>query len=141
MKTVTYLLVLLAILSCRRDNDIRPREADILVGKWDRIAYETPMRRGEVWVETPGDGIPDLIVRSDGVLLDSQGRGLCVQPDQLLVNGKVWKVKSQSPVPINEGCYLAYTTLCESMEFQVTDDNLLSLGCSGKYATRYRRLL
>lgn len=133
-------MLLLLVFACRKDNDVRSREADLLVGKWDRIAYEASAKGGKVWVTVVGDSIPDLTVRSDGVLLDSQGKAICSRPNQLLVNGKLWKVNPQSPVPPNENCYLAYGVLCEIIEFQVTDDNLISFGCSGKYPTRYRRL-
>ena len=140
MKKLLYLWLGVLIFSCQKDNDITPKEASLLEGKWDRIAYESSAKGDKVWVSIAPDSIPDLIVRSDGVLLAPDGKGLCNRPDRLTVNGKLWRVNPESPVPPNQNCYLAYGISCEIIEFQVTNDNMVSFGCSGKDATRYRRL-
>lgn len=135
MKTAAYLIMLLAILSCRKQKDILPQQAKMLVGKWEQIAV---LNRNSEWIDTPTDGLPALIVRSDGVFLDRDGKAMCCVPEKLIINGVSFKVAPTSPVPYNEVCNRVYCILCEVAKFQVNKDEMTQSRCGNQ--TRYRRL-
>ncbi|WP_373513996.1 hypothetical protein [Persicitalea sp.] len=135
MKKLGYLLFTLLVVGCQNKRDVLPRQARILVGKWEQIAYED---RNSVWVDTPTDGKPSLIVRSDGVLLYGDGLAMCCPPLKLIVNFVPFKAKPTSPIPYNELCNRVDCVSCKVAEFQVNGNEMIRSECGR--LIRYRRL-
>ena len=135
MRKLSFLWLILLAGGCQKEKDVLPRQARILIGKWEQTAYEN---RNAEWVETPTKGKPSLIVRSDGVLLYGDGLAVCCPPVKLVVNFVSFKVKPTSPIPYNESCNRVDCISCKVVEFQVNEDEMIRSECGR--IIRYRRL-
>ena len=131
MRKLSFLWLILLAVGCQRQKDILP----MLAGKWEQTAYQN---KNSEWVDTPTNGKPTLIVRSDGVLLYGDGLAMCCPPGKLIVNNVPFKIKPISPIPYNELCNRVDCISCKVVEFQVNEDEMMRSECGR--IIRYRRL-
>ena len=141
MKKISYLILLPLVLGCQREREITPRAVQLIEGTWEAIAWNPPSNGNEEWKEIDHDKRSwRLIFRSDGIPVDADGLGMCCPPNSLLINGNLFFIKPKLPLPSNGSkCAGLWCRFCETIEIQVTDDNLLWTDCIG-VSIRYRRL-
>ena len=131
MQKAAYLLVLLGLMNCQRNQDINPKAFQLLEGKWERTAYQINQGNGKAWVADSTTGKASLLFRADGVPLNGNGFGFCCPPQKLLINGRLTAINPKSSVTTDPFCQYIRCRFCDTIEIQVTEESMLWIGCDG----------
>ncbi|GAB2802744.1 hypothetical protein GCM10027275_56260 [Rhabdobacter roseus] len=124
-KTTKYLLLFLVLLGCHRVEKVSPEGLKPLVGRWRLVAQRNLQSEEKEWVEVPSGKGAFTIIRYDGVILDSQGRGLCCGTDILWLNGTKYLIEPQEEVPYNEACRYIDIAWCPLWDIVLDGDTFV----------------
>ncbi len=141
MKKRIYLVLIVLALGCQDKDNFSFGIGPLLIGKWELLAYEQTLTDGtKEWKEVDSSvSEPALIVRSDGALLNGNGKAYCcISYEKYTINDMVYFVKPEESVPYNEECTLVYCGTCSDHQFEVKGEELIWTRCGSR--SRYRRL-
>lgn len=135
MKRLLYIpFCIMLMLSCKKDSMDTLSAADFLSiqGKWYLSATEKNAINGtkNVWEPIEPSKADTLVFRSDGIILDPDGKPACCAPGILIINGVVMDVKPQIALPANPLCALVNCGNCPSWEIQLSGSEMIVKPCN-----------
>ncbi|MCF2488496.1 hypothetical protein [Dyadobacter sp. CY347] len=103
-------------------------------GKWILTAVEKNAIDGtkNVWEAIVPGKADTLIFRSDGVILDTDGKPRCCAPGTLIINGNVMPVKPQVALPPNPLCAVVNCISCPSWEIELSGSEMIVTPCNNQ---------
>jgi hypothetical protein len=136
MKRLLYIPFCIALLlACKKDSvDAYYGLADFqtIEGKWYLSAIEKNAidGTGSSWEPVKSNQADTLIFRSDGVILETDGKPACCAPGTLLVNGSLMAVKPQTALPPNPLCTMVNCVNCTTWELYLSGNEMIVSPCS-----------
>ena len=128
MKWIKYLYLLLVHVGCHRVEKVSPEALKPLVGRWQLVD------------SAGGGSYPIVIIRYDGLLLDSHGSYLCCGPRMVRFNGTEYPFEPREQVPSNETCALnRCVAWCPVWDIALDGNALVLTDCWGG-RSRYARM-
>lgn len=143
MKRLLYIpLFLVCLLSCKEDNDSSPMQSmtfQTMSGAWRSAEVEkSSLGNGSTWEPIAAAQSDTLVFRSDGVILNANGKPRCCAPNTLTVNGRLYDVKPTSALPANADCELVNCVTCPTWEIS-WEGNQMIIGTCNSPKTKYVR--
>lgn len=143
MKRLLYLpLVLACLLSCKEDSDSGPMQAltfQTMSGRWHSAEVEkSSLGNGGTWEPIAAAQSDTLIFRSDGVILNADGKPRCCAPTTLTIDGKLFDVKPTSALPANAACEFVNCVTCPTWEISWQGNQMIIATCTSP-RTKYVR--
>ncbi|MCF2516904.1 hypothetical protein [Dyadobacter sp. CY351] len=137
MKQLLYIPFCIALLlSCKKDTMEAMNAPELLSvqGKWYLTAVEKNAidGRNKVWEPIDLAKADTLIFRSDGVMLDTDGKPRCCAPGMLIINDQVMPVKPQVALPPNPLCVLVNCVNCPSWDIELSGPEMIVTPCNNQ---------
>ena len=135
MKRLLYIPFCIALLlSCKKDtmDVLSAASFQTIQGKWYLTAIEKNAIDGRTnfWEPIDPAKADTLIFRSDGVILETDGKPACCAPGTLIINGSVKAVKPETALPANPLCTLVNCGNCPSWDIQMSDREMIIKPCN-----------
>ncbi len=134
MKRLLYIpLLLIFLFSCKKDEqDASPQNlVSSLDGKWLMTETEVTVNGKKVWQAVNTLTPVYLIFRSDGVILDGDGKANCCGPNELNINGRSFKIQPQSAVSYNSNCAAVNCIACPVLDIEQSGNQMIITYCIG----------
>lgn len=104
-----------------------------ITGPWRLIEVEKGLAAGQTsWAPVAAGRGDTLSFRSDGVVLDGQGKPICCGPNTLIINGGIMPVKPQQPLAANPACAQVNCVGCTTWELQFIGNELILTICNSQ---------
>lgn len=135
MKRLLYIpLLLIFLLGCKsNENDAATPQGLVasIEGKWLMTETEVTVNGKKVWQAVNTLTPVFLIFRSDGVILDGDGKASCCGPNELSINGTSYKIQPQSAVTYNANCAAVNCVACPVLDIEYSGNQLIITYCIG----------
>ncbi|GLU51948.1 hypothetical protein [Dyadobacter frigoris] len=135
MKRLLYIpLLLILLLGCKsNENDSATPQSLVtsLSGKWLMTETEVTVNGKKVWQVVNTLTPVYLIFRSDGVMLDGDGKASCCGPNALSINGNFFKIEPQSEVTYSLDCAAVDCLACPVLDIEYSGNQMIITYCIG----------
>jgi hypothetical protein len=132
MKKLLYFSLLLIFLTgCKNDKDDNTPEPLIkpLVGKWLLKQTELTVNGKKVWQPAPASQPVYLLFRSDGIILNADGKASCCGPKELKINGGLYEIKPQTTVVYSLDCTAVDCFACPTFDIEYAGNEMIISSC------------
>lgn len=136
MKRLLYIPFAIAVLlACKKDSMDAVNSAALFTsieGKWYLSAIERKSIAGTInnWEPVKPNQADTLIFRSDGVILQTDGKPACCAPGSLIINGNLMVVKPQTALPANLVCASVNCVNCPTWEIFMSGNEIIVNSCN-----------
>jgi len=133
------IIILLTVIGCKKENETPLPEITSIVGKWRATEYRQtigdsttiqPLSRVNSWTYE---------FRSDGIILNKNGKIPCCLPLEYFLNGKQFWPKPVIPAELDPVCAYSLCAACPEMQItQTSSDSLRIETCKGSFTSFVR---
>ncbi|TDE14501.1 hypothetical protein [Dyadobacter psychrotolerans] len=116
------------LFACQKDDKDPVAGVEPIVGSWRLAAVEKIADGKSSWENVQNPDGNDLNFRYDGVIVDSQGRGICCGPGSLVINGNNFTIKPKTELDYGH-CAAVNCVYCPTWEIEVKDNELTVSTC------------
>jgi hypothetical protein len=132
MKQFIYLSLLLMMLSnCKESEDTPPMSlaTQTVSGKWLLKETEQIVNGKLVWQPSNALSPGYIIFRSDGVIMNEEGKVSCCAPKLLNINNKQFEIKPDKAFEYAEDCSQIFCGSCPVWDIELKGDEMIISPC------------
>jgi hypothetical protein len=140
MKKLLYFSFLFILLSGCKDKDDKEPVPLIkpIIGKWLVAETEVTVNGTKVWQPASASQSVYVIFRSDGVVLNGDGKANCCGTKELKVNGSIFEIKPETEVAFYINCELVNCYACPVLDIEYAGNEMIINTCFGTRIKYFR---
>lgn len=128
---VFYFLPILLLSGCKSREEKPEADVSALTGSWRHVALYREDENGKLaWQDIDEESQRSLTFRSDGALVDHNGKSLCCMPAVFYLNGKRFDTVFPEEAEAQPNCAYVLCGICEAFYLDYDGDELVISGCS-----------